>query len=233
MIAATSTSVESLRRCQAVLLPALFGAMLEQTADVLGLGRATVARLQAAFRKQRSVLPAADRNWGGRRQSLLTPAEEVACLQPWLASAATGNLVVVSPIRAALAQRARPAGQAGGGVSAAGPPWLAQGGPGHPASQAPTRGAGGLKKTPGSAGNPAASGRGQGATPAVDVSGCGALGTEGAEAALLGTGPATSGGGPRLRAGVSVCRREPSVRWQENWAGGSARPCTPSTRETS
>ena len=46
MIAATSTSVESLRRCQAVLLPALFGAMLEQTADVLGLGRATVARLQ-------------------------------------------------------------------------------------------------------------------------------------------------------------------------------------------
>ena len=100
MIAATSTSVESLRRCQAVLLPALFGATLEQTADVLGVGRATVARLQAAFRKQRSVLPAADRNWGGRRQSLLTPAEEVACLQPWLASAATGNLAVVSRLLA-------------------------------------------------------------------------------------------------------------------------------------
>ena len=105
MIAATSTSVESLRRCQAVLLPALFGATLEQTADVLGVGRATVARLQVAFRKQRSGLPAADRNWGGRRQSLLTPEEEVAFLKPWLESAATGNLVVVSPIRAALAQR--------------------------------------------------------------------------------------------------------------------------------
>jgi transposase len=50
-------------------------------------------------------LPAADRNWGGRRQSLLTPEEEVAFLKPWLESAATGNLVVVSPIRAALAQR--------------------------------------------------------------------------------------------------------------------------------
>ena len=105
MTAATATSVESLRQCQAVLLPALFGATLEQTAHVLGVGRATVARLQAAFRKQRSAVPPAARNWGGRRQSLLTPEEEGAFLKPWLASAVTGNLVVVSPIRAALAQR--------------------------------------------------------------------------------------------------------------------------------
>jgi transposase len=105
LTAATSTSVEALRQCQAVLLPALFGATLEQTADVLGVGRATVARLQAAFRKQSSPVPTSARNWGGRRQSLLTPEEEVAFLKPWLASAATGNLVVVSPIRAALAQR--------------------------------------------------------------------------------------------------------------------------------
>ena len=105
MTAATSTSVESLRQGQAVLLPALFGATLEQTAEVLGVGRATVARLQVAFRKQRSGWPAAARNWGGRRQSLLTLEEEVAFLKPWLASAATGNLVVVSPLRAALAQR--------------------------------------------------------------------------------------------------------------------------------
>ena len=105
MTAATATSVESLRQCQAVLLPALFGATLEQTAQVLGVGRATVARLQAAFRKHGSALPPAARNWGGRRQSLLTPEEERAFLKPWLARAATGNLVVVSPIRAALAQR--------------------------------------------------------------------------------------------------------------------------------
>ena len=105
LTAATSTSVESLRQCQAVLLPALFGATLEQTAEVLGAGRATVARLQAAFRKHGAALPATARNWGGRRQSLLTPEEEVAFLKPWLPSAATGNLVVVSPLRAALAQR--------------------------------------------------------------------------------------------------------------------------------
>jgi hypothetical protein len=65
----------------------------------------TVSRLQAAFRKQRSALPTAARHWGGRRQSLLTPEEEVDFLKPWLASAATGHLVVVAPIRAALAQR--------------------------------------------------------------------------------------------------------------------------------
>ena len=105
LTATTSTSVESLRQCQAVLLPALFGATLEQTAAVLGVGRATVARLQTAFRKQRADESNPSRNWGGRRQSLLTPEKEVAFLKPWLESAAAGNLVVVSPIRAALAQR--------------------------------------------------------------------------------------------------------------------------------
>lgn len=105
LTAATTTSAESLRQCQAVLLPALFGATLEQTATVLGVGRATVARLQAAFRKTRPTRRGPARNWGGRRQSLLTPEEEAAFLKPWLTSAVTGNLVVVSPIRAALAQR--------------------------------------------------------------------------------------------------------------------------------
>jgi transposase len=105
MTAAAATSVESLRPCQAVLLPALFGATLEQTATVLGVGRATVARLQATFRKQKSSSPNPDRNWGGRRQSLLTPQQESAFLKPWLESAAAGHPVVVSPIRAALAQR--------------------------------------------------------------------------------------------------------------------------------
>lgn len=103
--AATATSVESLRQCQAVLLPGVFGATLEQTAAVLGVGRATVARLQAAFRQQESANPTPARHWGGRRQSLLTAEEEEAFLKPWLESAPTGNLVVVSPIRAALAQR--------------------------------------------------------------------------------------------------------------------------------
>jgi transposase len=72
---------------------------------VLGVGRATVPRLQAAFRRQPSAGAIPARNWGGRRKSLLTQKEEIAFLKPWLESAATGHLVVVSPLRAALAQR--------------------------------------------------------------------------------------------------------------------------------
>lgn len=105
MTAPATTTVESLRQCQAVLLPALFGATLEQTAAALGVSRATVPRLQAAFRKSTSAVSSPVRNWGGRRRFLLTPEEEVAFLKPWLASAASGHLVVVAPIRAALAQR--------------------------------------------------------------------------------------------------------------------------------
>src|SRR6266702_2944011 len=82
--AATATSVDSLRRCQAVLLPGLLGATLEQTAAALGVSRATVARLQASFRGQKAASAKASRNWGGRRSSLLTPEEERAFLQPWL-----------------------------------------------------------------------------------------------------------------------------------------------------
>ena len=66
MTAAVTTAVESLRPCQAVLLPALFGATLEQTAAVLGVGRAPVPRLQAAFRKHPLEPPNPARNSGGR-----------------------------------------------------------------------------------------------------------------------------------------------------------------------
>ena len=75
------------------------------TAAVLGVGRATVPRLQAAFRKHPSAGGNPVCHWGGRRKSRLTQEEEVACLKPWLASAATGQLVVISTMRAALAQR--------------------------------------------------------------------------------------------------------------------------------
>ena len=102
--AATATSADSLRQCQAVLLPALFGATLQQTAAALGVSRATVPRLQASFRKSKTVDSKPNRNWGGRRHSLLTPEEELKFLQPWLEQAKAGSVVVVSPIRAALAQ---------------------------------------------------------------------------------------------------------------------------------
>jgi transposase len=104
---AQATSLQELRAAQAVLLPAIMGTTLTETAALLGVGRATVARLQADFRqaKKPNVASAKQRNWGGRRNALLTVKEEEEFLTPWLEQARTGGVLVVSPLRAALAQR--------------------------------------------------------------------------------------------------------------------------------
>ena len=99
-----ATDLDQLRAAQAVLLPAVALATLEQTAAILGVGRATVPRLQERFRQ--SVQPRATRpRWGGRRKALLSVEEEAAFLAPWAAQAKEAGLLVLSPIRAALAQR--------------------------------------------------------------------------------------------------------------------------------
>ena len=102
---ADAQSAEELRCAQAILLPALVGVTLDETAALLGVGRASVSRLQARFRQRgnrRKVLP---RNWGGRRRALLTAAEEKAFLAPWVKQAKEGRMLVVSALRAAFAQR--------------------------------------------------------------------------------------------------------------------------------
>lgn len=99
---ACATTIEELRRAQAVLLPAVLGATLEQTAALLGVARATVPRLQARLCPRARKPPA--RSWGGRRRALLPVEQEKAFLAPWLAQAKAGGLLVVSPLRAALAQ---------------------------------------------------------------------------------------------------------------------------------
>ena len=68
--------MEALRRAQAVLLPALLGATLEQTAMLLGVGRASVPRLQARLRLQRNKPKAAEPCWGGRRREGLSLEDE-------------------------------------------------------------------------------------------------------------------------------------------------------------
>ena len=99
-----ATSLEELRAAQAILWPAQAGATLEQTAALLGVGRASVGRLQAKFRRTREV-GTQRRNWGGRRNALLSAEEESAFLAPWLEAAKTGGMLVVSPVRAALAAK--------------------------------------------------------------------------------------------------------------------------------
>src|SRR5437773_4677111 len=92
------------RAAQAVLLPALASATLEQTAAILGVGRATVPRLQQRLRQW--VRPRATRpRWGGRRKALMSAEQEAEFLTPWAEQAREAGLLVLSPIRAALAQR--------------------------------------------------------------------------------------------------------------------------------
>jgi transposase len=100
-----TTDLEELRCAQAVLLPALLGATMEQTAALLGVGRATVARLRDRLRQQCAEPVAARPRWGGRRRAWLSAEEEKHFLAPWSEAAKAGGLLVVSPIRAALAQK--------------------------------------------------------------------------------------------------------------------------------
>ena len=99
-----ATDLDQLRAAQAVLLPAVASATLEQTAAILGVGRATVPRLQQRFR-QSVRSPATRPRWGGRRKALLSVEQEAQFLAPWAAQAKAAGLLVLSPIRAALAQR--------------------------------------------------------------------------------------------------------------------------------
>jgi len=93
-----------LRCAQAVLFPAVMGATLEQTATLLGVSRASIPRLQARFRQSMQTEKPPPRNWGGRRRELLTCDEEKEFLKPWAQQAKNGGILVVSAIRAALAQ---------------------------------------------------------------------------------------------------------------------------------
>ena len=97
-------SLDDFRSAMAVLLPAQVGLTLQETADLLGVGTASVHRMQTRLQVGRTSSSGL-RNWGGRRQSLLTAQEEIDFLKPWAEQARDAGLLVLSPIRAALAQR--------------------------------------------------------------------------------------------------------------------------------
>lgn len=96
--------VREMRQAMAVLLPAELNTSLEQTARVLGVGRASVPRLQACFRECRQSAQKVRKSWGGRRRALMTAEQEEQFLKLWIDQAKTGGVLVLSPIRAALAQ---------------------------------------------------------------------------------------------------------------------------------
>lgn len=94
-----------LRQALAVLLPAEMHTTLEQTAQLLGVGRATVPRLQAGFQQRHLDKPSPRPPWGGRRRALMSEIQEKEFLKPWEVLAKSGGVLVLSSMRAALAQQ--------------------------------------------------------------------------------------------------------------------------------
>ena len=99
-----SKDLQEFKQALAVLLPAELSASLNQTAQLLGVGRATVHRFQSRFRRGGGA-GSGRRSWGGRRRELMSEAEEKEFLRPWVEQAQTGGVLVLSPIREALARR--------------------------------------------------------------------------------------------------------------------------------
>jgi len=102
-VVAQAADAKELRAAQAILLPALAHTTLDQTAALLGVGRASVSRLQQRFRE--GIQPArSSRRGGGRRRAIMTLEAEKAFLAPWAEQARNAGVLVVSPLRAALAE---------------------------------------------------------------------------------------------------------------------------------
>lgn len=105
MVASQTRDIQELRMAQAVLLPALAQMTLKAVAKVLGVGRATVARLQAKFRRRKGGSQPMPRHWGGRRRALMKVEEEQAFLAGWKSKAEQGQLVVAAPLEVALEEK--------------------------------------------------------------------------------------------------------------------------------
>ena len=107
-----ANTADDIRVAQAVLLPAIHGLTMKDAGMAMGVSRATVGRLQQQIRKAKGKLGTAGRTtlgegrgWGGRRNSHMTPEEEEEFLAPWAVEAETAGMIVMGPIRAALAQK--------------------------------------------------------------------------------------------------------------------------------
>lgn len=105
LVAAQTEDIQELRMAQAVLLPALAQMTLKAVSKVLGVGRATVPRLQARFRRRKDDAGVPRPRWGGRRRAVMTLEEEQSFLAAWKSKAEQGQLVVVTPLRAALEEK--------------------------------------------------------------------------------------------------------------------------------
>lgn len=104
MIEAAST-VQQLRRGQAILLPALTGASMDTAAKLLGIGRNQVCALRRQFRSPEVESSDEPERRGGRRHELLSLQEETLFLQGWLKKSKAGAPLTVAPIHVAFEKK--------------------------------------------------------------------------------------------------------------------------------
>ena len=101
----SAKTLRQLRQGQAVLLPALLGASIETTAQILGIGRNRVYVLRRQFRTANAATENGYAQRGGRRRQLMTMSEETAFLKPWVDRARGTGEVTVAPLLAAFEER--------------------------------------------------------------------------------------------------------------------------------
>ena len=95
-------TVRELRAGLSVVLPKTCDITYAETAKALGVGVATVVRMQRGIRDKVAGKTSQKGTWGGRRRQLLSIQEEEAFLAEWSAKAEHGGVLVVPPIHAAL-----------------------------------------------------------------------------------------------------------------------------------
>ena len=102
----TATTVQQLRRGQAMLLPALTGASMDTTATLLGLGRNQVCVLRRQFRTpgQAPLLGDQDQR-GGRRRELLSLEEEARFVRGFIEQVKQGDAPTIARIHVALEEK--------------------------------------------------------------------------------------------------------------------------------
>ena len=101
-VIACAQTVEQLRQAQAVVLPLDYGMSLADTAQVIGVSTGWACQLRRRFIHGRLAGAADAPTAGGRKRQNMSLQEERAFLAPFLEQAASGGVLVVGQIKAAL-----------------------------------------------------------------------------------------------------------------------------------
>lgn len=101
----SAQTVEQLRQAQAVVLPLDFAMSLADTAKVIGVSTGWACQLRRRFIHGQTAGAPDTPSAGGRKRENLSVEQEREFLAPFLASAATGGILVVGEVKAALDKR--------------------------------------------------------------------------------------------------------------------------------